>query len=175
MPRPARLLAAALVGVGALLIGVGIWRSTVHDVGASSTRALEGAVADATPAKRPFRGLTATTVAVGAQTMPVVVADDAEERSAGLRRRSDVGPYDGMVFAFDAPTGTGFTMSTVPVALDIGFYDSSGRVVDRLRMEPCAGSEAECPVYRASGRFVYALETLADKLPRGRLRGYSRG
>lgn len=175
MLRPARLLAATLVGVGALLIGVGIWRSTVDDVGASSTRPLERAVDEAAPAKQPFRGLTATTLTVGGHAMQVVVADDAEERSAGLRRRSDVDPYDGMVFAFDAPTGTGFTMSTVPVALDIGFYDSSGRVVDRIRMEPCAGSEAECPVYRASGPFVYALETLADELPRGRLRAHQPG
>jgi uncharacterized membrane protein (UPF0127 family) len=74
-----------------------------------------------------------------------------------------------MLFVFDGPTSTGFTMSTVPVALDIGFYDSDGRPVDRLRMEPCAGSEAACPVYRADGPFRFALETLAGDLPRGRL------
>ncbi len=61
-------------------------------------------------------------------------------------------------------------MSTVRVPLDIGFYDARGRVVDHLRMEPCAGSDAECPSYEAHGRFTYALETLAGDLPEGRIR-----
>jgi uncharacterized membrane protein (UPF0127 family) len=173
------VLAAALVGIALVLLAIGIWAvgiwRSADDATATSSLPLERAVDEAQPAKRPFSGLTATRVAAGGHAMKVVVADDVDERSAGLRQRSDVGPYDGILFAFDEPTATAFTMSTVPVALDIGFYDSSGRVVDRLRMEPCAGSEAECPVYRASGPFVYALETLADELPRGRLRARSPG
>jgi len=168
--RPGPWVAAALIGVGLVLLGVGIWRSSNDDTIVSSPRLLDHAVADAAPATPPFRALTTTSVAVGDQSMQVVVADGVDERAAGLREHRDIGVYDGMLFVFDEPTATTFTMSTVPVALDIGFYDSSGRVVDRLSMEPCAGSEAECPVYRASGPFVYALETLADELPRGRLR-----
>jgi len=168
--RPGPWIAAALIGVGLVLVGVGIWRAINDDPTVSSPRLLDRAVADAVPAEPPFPGLTTTSVAVGGQTMQVVVSDDVDERSAGLRRHRDIGAYDGMLFVFDESSETTFTMSTVPVTLDIGFYDSSGRVVDRLRMEPCAGSEAECPVYRASGPFLYALETLADELPRGRLR-----
>jgi len=170
--RPGPWLAAALLGVGLVLLGVGIWRSGNDDTIVSRPRVLESADADAAPAKQPFRGLTTTSVAVGGRTMRVVVADAVDERTKGLRRRRDIGEYDGMLFVFDESTETTFTMSTVPVALDIGFYDSSGRVVDRLRMEPCARSESRCPVYRASGSFVYALETLADELPRGRLRSH---
>ena len=168
-----RRSASVLVGVVLLLLGfgvAGIWSANADAATRSSLNPLARAIDDASRAKKPFRDLTATRVALGRHVMNVVVADDADERTAGLRQRRDIGPYDGMVFAFDGPTSTGFTMSTVPVALDIGFYDAAGRVVDRLRMEPCAGSEAECPVYRASGPFVYALETLADALPRGRLR-----
>ena len=128
-------------------------------------------VADATPAEGPFPALTETEVSVGSSRLRIVVADDASERSRGLRERADLGDYDGMLFVFDGSTSTAFTMSTVPVALDIGFYDDAGGVVDRLRMEPCAGSEAECPVYRADGSFRFALETLAGDLPRGRLAG----
>ncbi len=120
---------------------------------------------DAKRAKRPFRGLTATRLTVGHEDLKVVVADDSDERSRGLRKRRDLGRYDAMLFAFDGPTRTAFTMSTVPVALDIGFYDVSGRLRRCLRMQPCAGSEAKCPVYLASGDFVYALETLAGDLP----------
>ena len=170
MRRPGPWVAAALIGAGLVLLGVAIWRSGNNDATVASPRLFDRAVADAASAKPPFAGLTTTSIAVGGQTMQVVVADDVDERAAGLRRHPDIGAYDGMLFVFDEPNETSFTMSTVPVALDIGFYDSSGRVVDRLRMVPCAGSEAECPVYRASGPFVYALETLADGLPHGRLR-----
>jgi hypothetical protein len=168
--RPGRWLAAALVGAGIVLLGVAIGRSGSSDATSSSPRPLARAVAVATPARKPFAELTTMRVSVGGHRMKVVVADDADERTAGLRQRSDIGSYDGMLFAFDEPTTTAFTMSTVPVALDIGFYDAAGRVVDRLRMEPCAGSEAECPIYQASAPFVYALETLGDGLPHGRLR-----
>jgi uncharacterized membrane protein (UPF0127 family) len=76
-----------------------------------------------------------------------------------------------MLFAFTAPSTVGFTMSTVPVPLDIGFYDAHGAVVDHLRMKPCAGTDQSCPVYRARGPFSYALETLAGGLAPGRLGG----
>jgi uncharacterized membrane protein (UPF0127 family) len=135
-----------------------------------ATGPIRQAVEDAKPAKRPFRDLTATQLSVGGQDLKVVIADDPDERTLGLRQRSDLGRYDAMLFAFEEPTATRFTMSTVPVALDIGFYDAGGRFVDALEMEPCAGDEADCPVYAASAPFVYALETLAGDLPRGRLR-----
>ena len=149
---------------------LGVVSSAADTAAAATTTPLELTVREAPPAKRPFRDLTATRVTVGGRALDVVIADDTDERTLGLRRRRDIGPYDGMLFAFEGPTSTGFTMSTVPVALDIGFYSAAGRVVDGLRMEPCAGAESECPVYRASGPFVFALETVAGALPRGRLR-----
>ncbi len=76
-----------------------------------------------------------------------------------------------MLFVFAGTTNVGFTMSTVPVSLDIGFYRSDGHTVDIRRMVPCAGSDASCPVYRARGSFRYALETLIGGLPPGRLSG----
>ena len=78
----------------------------------------------------------------------MVVADDAAERSQGLRGRATLDPYDGMLFVFGEPVESPFTMATVPVALDIGFYDGAGPVVDRPRMTPCAGTDADVPGYR---------------------------
>jgi uncharacterized membrane protein (UPF0127 family) len=151
--------------------GFGFGSTSTGTANAATTTPLELTVRDAPPAKRPFRDLTATRITVGGSPLDVVIADEPDERSLGLRRRRrGAAPYDGMLFAFDGPTTTNFTMSTVPVALDIGFYSADGRVVDRLRMEPCAGAEVECPVYRASGPFVYALETAVGALPRGRMR-----
>jgi hypothetical protein len=131
---------------------------------------LEAAVDDAKPAKRPFASLTQTRLRVGAERLHVVLADEDGERVQGLRERRTIGRYDGMLFVFPSDTTSSFTMSTVPVPLDIGFYDVDGRVVDRLRMEPCPDSEDDCPLYTPDGSFTYALETLAGDLPRGRLR-----
>jgi uncharacterized membrane protein (UPF0127 family) len=89
-------------------------------------------------------------------------------------RRSDLGTYDGMLFVFGGTTHSSFTMSSVPVPLDIGFYDASGLPVDRLVMQPCPDrSVGECPSYRSRGPFDYALETLEGELPDGGLSGCS--
>jgi uncharacterized membrane protein (UPF0127 family) len=110
-------------------------------------------------------------VAVGGRCLRVVVADDQTERVQGLRQRRDLGPYDGMLFVFDAPSEVPFTMSRVPVELDIGFYSGSGVPVSRRRMMPCPRADADCPSYRAGGPFTEALETLAGQLPSGALSG----
>jgi uncharacterized membrane protein (UPF0127 family) len=128
-------------------------------------------LAPTTPASAPFASLTATQLGVGGRCLHVVVADDTAERVQGLRQRSDIGPYDGMLFVFDAPTATSFTMSTVPVGLDIGFYGADGSPVSRRHMKPCPSAEADCPDYHAGGPFTYALETLTGKLPSGALSG----
>ena len=75
-----------------------------------------------------------------------------------------------MLFVFDGPTDAAFTMSTVPVALDIGFYDTKGRLVsaahdEAVRRRP----RLDCPTYRADEPFTYALETLG--MPRASLSG----
>jgi uncharacterized membrane protein (UPF0127 family) len=71
---------------------------------------------------------------------------------------------------FGGTTQSSFTMSTVPVPLDVGFYDASGRPVDRLVMQPCPDrSASECPSYRSRAPYDYALETLQDELPAGGL------
>jgi uncharacterized membrane protein (UPF0127 family) len=85
-------------------------------------------------------------------------------------RRNDLGSYDGMLFVFDRPTSSSFTMSDVPVPLDIGWYDAAGRPVDRLLMQPCPdGTVADCPAYSSRGPYSYAVETLGGELPGGAL------
>jgi uncharacterized membrane protein (UPF0127 family) len=155
-------------------LGIAIWQATDDSSPTSSgpsARAIGAAVAAASPASDPFPTLTETTIRVGGEELAVVVADTSPERSQGLRERETIGPYDGMLFVYPEPSLISFTMSTVPVPLDIGFYDAEGRLVTRLRMEPCPASQSECPSYLAAGEFVYALETLAGELPRGRLSG----
>ena len=175
-----RLAGLLLTVVGVVLLGVGLTRSLD---GGSSTGGSSGdqpatgkpdstitqAMTAAVPASAPFPSLTQTQVRVGGRTLQVVVADSEPERELGLRQRRDLGSYDGMLFAFPVDSSDAFTMSTVPVALDIAFYDAVGRLVSRQLMQPCAGSESECPVYRADHSYRYALETLAGHLPSGSL------
>jgi uncharacterized membrane protein (UPF0127 family) len=123
----------------------------------------------------PFAGWGATDVQVGSARLRVAVADDPTERARGLRGRRDLGDYDGMLFVFGETTTAAFTMAGVPVALDVGFFAADGRRVDRLRMRPCDGTDADCPVYRSSAPYAWALETLAGRLPDGRLRVRANG
>jgi uncharacterized membrane protein (UPF0127 family) len=75
-----------------------------------------------------------------------------------------------MLFVFPTDSTVAFTMAGVPDALDIAFFDARGRRVDQLRMAPCAGTDATCPVYEADGAYRYTLETAPGAMPTGRLR-----
>jgi uncharacterized membrane protein (UPF0127 family) len=160
-----RRVALALLVVGAIGIVVAVIVTRVGSDGAPA-RALRLATR---PAVAPFGGLTETRLGVGARCLRVVVADDDAERTEGLRQRASLGAYDGMLFVFDEARDYRFTMSTVPVPLDIGFYRADGSPVARRHMTPCPRSERDCPTYGAGAPFAYALETLAQKLPGGAL------
>jgi uncharacterized membrane protein (UPF0127 family) len=117
-------------------------------------------------------------IGVGASCLKVQVADTKEKRSLGLRNRESLDGYDGMVFEFpDVLAGGGmmdhtktrFTMSGVKFALTIGFYDESGLRVDAVDMEPCTGTDGNCPSYGSQGDFKVAIETPKGKLPDGPL------
>jgi uncharacterized membrane protein (UPF0127 family) len=160
-------LVVVVVGLGVAVALVLLAGGDESDGGRMSPR--PPFVLDASPAARPFEGLTETRLAIGGRCLRVVVADSLDERVQGLRGRRTVGPYDGMLFAFDAPTEAAFTMSTVPVPLEIGFYDASGTPVSSSHLQPCPGADADCPDYTAGAPFTYALETLGGELPSGAL------
>lgn len=161
-----RLVAALTVVAATLSV------ATAAPLGAATrARSIAAALHAASPAQDPFPGLTATSVHIGGQERQVVIAKTSAQREQGLRQRADLGAYGGMLFVFPSTTSVGFTMSTVPVPLTIGFYGSDGRSVDTLRMVPCTGTDATCPIYRARRSFRYTVETLAGALPRGALTG----
>ena len=171
LARRTRVVALAVLAAGATLVGVGLWLVLRSDGGSPAPAGALGAVlGDQRPATAPFAGLTEVQLAVAGDCRRLVVADAEGERATGLMRRRDLGPYAGMLFVFDGPTQDAFTMSEVPVPLDIGFYDAHGRQVDQLVMQPCPDRPvAECPTYRAHRSYRYALETLRGGLPSGGL------
>jgi uncharacterized membrane protein (UPF0127 family) len=170
-----RPLAIALLVVGAIAVVVGVVVVAADRPGDGGQTASEAAAAlrarvrDAGPATQPFPDLTELDLHVGGRCLRLVVADETSEHVEGLRRRADLGPYDGMLFAYGEPTTTTFTMSGVPVPLEIGFYRSDGTPVSRRHMTPCPRADADCPSYSAGSSFQYALETLSGELPSGEL------
>ena len=166
-------MGAALLALAAVLVGGGLFlllRS--DDDTAAPGGPLASVLAGARPATGPFTGLTEVRMGIGGDCRHIVVADNTDERATGLMRRSDLGPYDGMLFVFDKPTSSSFTMSEVPVPLDIGWYDAAGRPVDRLLMQPCPDrSVSDCPLYTSRGPYTYAVETLGGRLPGGAVSG----
>ena len=62
----------------------------------------------------------------------------------------------------------GFTMSGVPIRSTSPSSTPTAAANSTPAMKPCPEkAETECPVYRADGPFVYALETKKGKLPSG--------
>jgi uncharacterized membrane protein (UPF0127 family) len=93
------------------------------------------------------------------------VADDGEERSVGLQRRTSVPPGTGMVFLYDAPSTGRYWMYDVPVPLRAVFV-REGRVVSTVVMPPCGSSDAQdCPTYGAAGPYDTVVETAPETLP----------
>jgi uncharacterized membrane protein (UPF0127 family) len=172
--RAAWIAAGAAAWVAGIIV-IAIWQLSADnaaDADAESPRpglAAAGFVRDVKAARVPFDGSTAGSLRVGDQVLEVVVADENDERVQGLRTRKDAAPYDGMLFVFPVDTQGAFTMSTVRGPLDIGFYKANGKRVDKLLMQPCAGSESSCPLYQPRAPFRYALETAGGELPRGPL------
>jgi uncharacterized protein len=77
-------------------------------------------------------------------------AKSQEERSQGLKGRSDLGMGDGMLFTDDKTGPQNFHMEDTPKDLDIAFADESGVVSSTDHMEANKG--------RAEGKGKYALE-----------------
>jgi uncharacterized membrane protein (UPF0127 family) len=122
------------------------------------------------PAVAPFEGLSEVHAAIGYDhCLRLVVADSQEERVAGLRdHTADLGPYDGMLFVFQGPSESAFTMSGVTDPLDIAFFEQDGARNSSRAMKPCPEkAESQCPAYRADGPYVFAVETKAGELPSG--------
>jgi uncharacterized membrane protein (UPF0127 family) len=165
------VLAAGLLAVvvGAVGLGVALFS------GRSSTEPapppaefLVAALAGAGPADEPFVELTELRLGIGDDCLRLVVADEPVERTNGLRGRTALGPYDGMLFVNDAPSNSAFTMAGVTEPLDIAWYTRSGEPVGRTEMEPCP-SGTDCPAYSAGAPYRFAVETAGGELPAGAL------
>ena len=101
-------------------------------------------------------------VLVGETALTVALADEESERQVGLTGVSDLGDFEGMLFAWDEEVTTGFWMKDTPIALDLFFFDAEGGLVDQTSLEPCPAEP--CPVFVAERLFRWVLEAPAGSL-----------
>jgi uncharacterized membrane protein (UPF0127 family) len=92
-----------------------------------------------------------------ASTWCALLADDRDERVQGLSEQDDLRGYDGMVFRFDEPSTSRFTMLDTRIPLSIAFFDEDGAFVSARDMEPCPPG-TDCPSYAAEAPYLHALE-----------------
>ncbi len=91
-------------------------------------------------------------------TMNVDVADTPQEREKGLMDRTDLAPFDGMLFVFPEAQQLNFWMKNTLMPLEIMYFDANGDFVNALTMQPC--TENPCRQYPSAALAAYALETL---------------
>jgi uncharacterized membrane protein (UPF0127 family) len=107
----------------------------------------------------PFTGIDVPFVGpAGPTSIAVLVADTEAKRSLGLMNRTDLGGYDGMVFAFENDTTTSFFMKNTKIPLTIFFFTAGGKYVSQTDMTPCTSDP--CPIYGADAPYRYALEVM---------------
>ena len=76
------------------------------------------------------------TIAVGGQPVRAQIAVRDWEMEHGLMGRRDLGPDDGMIFVYRAPTALNFWMRNTPTPLDIGYFGADGVLRELYPMFP---------------------------------------
>lgn len=115
-----------------------------------------------------LRAVTAVDMAVADHEYRVAVADDPEAWTRGLSDVDDLGPLDGLLFAFPEPVDAKFFMKGASMPLDIAFFDAAGTCMNVVTMPLCVAET--CPTYGARSPYRWALEG-----PAGTLTGIAEG
>jgi uncharacterized protein len=157
---------------------VTVWFDTSARMHAGSALALAGALmllggcGGASSGDEPMSPSAAVQVPVGFESVTAIVtppdgggepcelcvwlADDHDRRSRGLMQVDDLGGRDAMVFVYDRPRTTRFTMRNTVLPLSIAFFDADGVFIEAFDMEPCTGEP--CPPYPTPQQFLVAIE-----------------
>jgi len=98
------------------------------------------------------------------EILEVYVAITKEEKSIGLSTM----PYldiDGMMFFYDKPSFTPFTVMDMGFDIDIGWFDESGDLIKSATYK--AGSKS--PIFSPKA-YTYVVETIVGNLPISKLK-----
>lgn len=103
-------------------------------------------------------GKTYFPVQIGAQTLQLQLALTTDEQRQGLMFRKELPENHGMLFLSERPRKQGFWMKNTSLPLDIGFFDTSGRLVEVYKLFPYD----ESGVASRSDQILIAIETNRD-------------
>ncbi|HSL12502.1 MAG TPA: DUF192 domain-containing protein [Actinomycetota bacterium] len=117
---------------------------------------VEAPASPTAPSRQPASVLSIGTESGQPATLHVEIADDDDERARGLMGVDDLPVDQGMAFVWDEPVDAAFWMKDTLIPLSIAFWDTEGRVIAILDMEPCA--EDPCRTYAPEEPFVGAVE-----------------
>ena len=98
------------------------------------------------------------TLKIGAQTLKVEVADNDQERSQGLMKRTELKEGRGMLFIFPQEQPLGFWMKNTLIPLTIGYFDKEKKLFQTTDMTPASPMDTYPPSYHSSKPAMYALE-----------------
>lgn len=110
----------------------------------NSTRALE-----------PANAQTYFPIKVGGKQLQLQLALNSSEQQRGLMFRDSLDLDHGMLFLFPKPEKRGFWMKNTRIPLDIGYFDTTGRLLDVHKLYP----HDERPVPSATDTVLIAIET----------------
>lgn len=96
-------------------------------------------------------------ITIGDQEYNVEIADTEEKRKDGLSRCKSLKADEGMLFIFDEPTTSSFTMEETDIDLDIIFIDSEGEVLEVHSVEARDPNPVVC-----ESEYQYVLEVNID-------------
>lgn len=83
-------------------------------------------------------------------------AETSEQHALGLMNRTSLPDDAGMVFLFFEERTGGFWMKNTLIPLSIAFFDTDGKIVRILDMEPCEADP--CEIYDPGVPYAGALE-----------------
>ena len=103
----------------------------------------------------PVGSQTYFPISIGGSELQLQLALIPAEQQKGLMHRESLDNDHGMLFLFDLPDRRGFWMKNTRIPLDIGYFDSSGQLLEIHKLFPYD----ETAVNSRSHQVLIAVET----------------
>lgn len=107
------------------------------------------------PVIEPASSDTYFPISIDGKELQLQLALTPKEQQRGLMYRKELAKGHGMLFLFEKPERRGFWMRNTSIPLDIGYFDSEGRLLEVRKLFPYN----ESTVGSASSRVLIAVET----------------
>ena len=104
---------------------------------------------------KPASSHTYFPISIGGSELQLQLALKSAEQQKGLMYRESLDNGHGMLFLFDLPDKRGFWMKNTRIPLDIGYFDSSGQLLEIHKLFPYD----ETAVNSRSHEVLIAVET----------------